>query len=120
MRVLIVDDNEELRDFLALSLTEAAVEAVTAENSDDALLKIETDKFDVLIIDSVMAGNDGIALAQQIRATKAGKNVPILLMSSLSTALARRMATSVGCNQFLVKPFGAMQLLEQVRNLGKG
>lgn len=120
MRVLIVDDNEELREFLALSLTEAAVEAITAENPEDALLKIENDKFDVLIIDSVMTGNDGIALTQQIRATKAGKTVPILLMSSLSTALARRMATSVGCNEFLVKPFGPMQFLEQVRNLSKG
>ena len=120
MRVLIVDDNEELREFLALSLTEAAFEAVMAEGPEDALQKIESDKFDVLIIDSVMGGNDGIALTQQIRATKAGKTVPILLMSSLSTALARRMATSVGCNEFLVKPFGTMQFLEQVRALGKG
>ncbi len=119
MRVLIVDDNEELREFLALSLTESSVDVVIAEDSDDAMRKIESDKFDVLVIDSVMEGGDGIALTQQIRATRAGKNVPILLMSSLSTALARRMATSVGCNEFLVKPFSTMQFVEQVRMLSR-
>jgi DNA-binding response OmpR family regulator len=117
MRVLIIDDNEELREFLALSLTEAAIEAVVANDPEDALRKIENEKFDVLIIDSVMEGGDGIELTQQIRATRAGKNVPILLMSSMSTALARRMAKSVGCNEFLVKPFGTLQFVEQVRTL---
>ncbi len=80
MRVLIVDDNEELREFLALSLVEASVEVVEAANAEDALRKIDTEKFDALIIDSVMEGGDGIELTQQIRATRNGKNVPILLM----------------------------------------
>ena len=119
MRVLIVDDNEELREFLALSLTENSIESVIADGIEDAMRKIETDKFDVLIIDSVMEGGDGIELTQQIRATRAGKTVPILLMSSLSTALARRMAKSVGCTEFLVKPFGQMQFVEQVRVLAR-
>ncbi len=117
MRVLIVDDNEELRGFLALSLTEAGIDAVMAENSEDALQKIEAEKFEAMLIDSVMDDADGIDLAQKIRATRNGRNMPILLMSTISTALARRMAKSAGCNEFLVKPFGQQQLIEQVRSL---
>jgi len=117
MRVLIVDDNEELRGFLALSLTEAGIDAVAAENSEDALGKVDAEKFDALLIDSVMDDADGIELAQKIRATRNGRSVPILMMSSISTALARRMAKSAGCNEFLVKPFGQQQLIEQVRTL---
>src|SRR5436190_221649 len=112
MRVLIVDDNEELRGFLVLSLTEAGVEAVAARDADDALRQVEAEKFDVLIIDSVMGAQDGITLAQQVRATKNGRTVPIILMSSVSTALARRIAKDVGCNEFLVKPFGQMQFID--------
>ncbi|MBV9469316.1 MAG: response regulator, partial [Abitibacteriaceae bacterium] len=63
MRVLIVDDNEELRGFLALCLTEAALEVVEARDAADALHKVEAEKFDALVIDSIMDdGEDGITL----------------------------------------------------------
>jgi len=119
MRVLIVDDNEELRDFLALCLIEAAIDAVAARDPADALLKIATGEFDVLVIDSIMEHSDGIELVEQIRASKSGRKIPILMMSTISTALARRMATGAGCNEFLVKPFGQAQFIEQIKNLGQ-
>jgi DNA-binding response OmpR family regulator len=117
MRVLLVDDNEELRDFLALSLTEAAVEVVVAQDPADALKKVEGERFDGIIIDFVMDNADGIALAGQMRGLKTARNVPILLMSAISTALARRMAKDAGCTEFLVKPFGQMQFVDQVKSL---
>jgi two-component system chemotaxis response regulator CheY len=119
MRVLLVDDNEELREFLALCLTEASVEVVEAPDAPTALKRAEAEKFDAFVIDSVMSGGDGLSLVTELRASKNGRNVPVLLMSSISTSLARRMAQSVGCNEFLVKPFGQMQFLEQVRALEK-
>lgn len=117
MRVLLVDDNEELRDFLALSLTESAVEVATADSPEDAVRKVEAERFDGIIIDFVMDNGDGVALTQQLRSMKNARNVPILLMSTISTALARRMAKDAGCNEFLVKPFGQMQFIEQVKGL---
>lgn len=117
MRVLLVDDNEELRGFLALSLTEAGLDVVAVETTADALRKNDDEKFDALVIDSALGESDGIELTQQIRASKNGRNVPILLMSTMSTALARRMASSAGCTEFMVKPFGQLQFVEQVRNL---
>ena len=117
MRVLIIDDNLELRDFLALSLAEVAIEAVVAQSPEDALQKVETGEFDAVLLDSVMDGHDGFALAQRIRATRRGRALPLMIMSSISTALARRMAESVGCNQFLVKPFGLAQFIESVKSL---
>ena len=120
MNILLVDDNEELREFLALCLSEAGVEATTASASDEALGKSDAARFDVIVIDSVLGREDGLDLVAKIRASKNGKTTPILLMSTISTSLARRMATSVGCNDFLVKPFGQTQFIEQVRALGRG
>lgn len=119
MRVLLVDDNEELREFLALCLTEASVEVVEAPNAAAAVQRAEGEKFDAYVIDSVMDDGDGLTLVGELRALKTGRNVPILLMSSISTSLARRMAQSAGCNEFLVKPFGQMQFIEQVKALEK-
>jgi len=102
---------------LALCLTEAEVDAVSARDADDALRQIESEKFDALVVDSIMENSDGLALVEQIRKIKNGRSVPIIMMSTISTALARRMATSAGCSEFLVKPFGQMQFIEQVKNL---
>ena len=119
MRVLIVDDNEELREFMALCLTEAAIDAESVGTVEEALAAVETGRFDALAVDSVLGEADGIALVQEIRATRAGKKIPIIVMSTISTALARRMAQSAGGNEFLVKPFGQMQLIEQLKTLAR-
>ena len=118
MRILLVDDNEELREFLVLTLTESDVDVVATGDPAIALERIETEKFDGLVIDSVLeGGTDGLTLVGQIRSLKNGRSVPVLLMSSISTSLARRMAQSAGCKEFLVKPFGQMQFVEQVKGL---
>lgn len=117
MKVLLVDDNEEVSGLLRLSLTEASIETVAVRDGADALKQVQENDFDALVIDSVLTSDDSIALVQKIRAHKNGKKVPILMMSTIGTALARRMATSAGCDAFLSKPFGMMQLVEQLRTL---
>ena len=119
MKVLLVDDNEELRGFLARSLTESSIEVESVGESARALALAEGGKYDAYIVDSLLGEADGLSLVSQLRASKNGQKVPILVMSNLGTALARRMASDVGCDDFLVKPFGSGQFLEQVRALEK-
>ena len=117
MKVLIVDDNEELLQFFLLSLNESGVESVGAKSEEEALEQVAKEKFDGIIIDATLGDSDGIGCAQHIREVKNGRGVPLLIMSSFSTPLARRMAKSVGCDDLLVKPFGVGQLIERVKTL---
>lgn len=117
MKVLIVDDNEELLQFFLLSLFEVGVEAVGATSAQEALEQVEKERFDGIVVDATLGDSDGIGCAQRIHETKSGRNVPLLIMSSFSTPLARRMAKSVGCDDLLVKPFGAAQFVERVKTL---
>jgi two-component system response regulator MprA len=119
MKILLVDDNEELREFMAHSLSEAGIEAVTAANASEALIKAAADRFDVLVVDSFLGEDDGLDLVARLVASKSGKNTPILLMSTISTALARRIASAAGCSEFLVKPFGLTQFAELVRSMAR-
>ena len=119
MKVLLVDDNEELREFLAQCLAESSIEFEVAADGQRALSLAESGKFDAYLIDSLLGENDGLSLIAQLRASKNGQKVPILVMSNLGTGLARRMAKEVGCDEFLVKPFGPGQFIEQVRALEK-
>ena len=111
-----MDDNEELREFLAATLQENTVDAVPAGTAAEALQHAASERFDGFIVDSVMGDTDGIALIQELRNTKNGRGLPAILMSDISTALARRMAQSANC-QFLAKPFGPTQFVELVRAL---
>jgi len=120
MKILLVDDNEELREFLAQSLREVDVETVTAKDVSGALAAAAAAKFDVFVVDAFLGADDGLQLATQLGApVKGAKGTPVVLMSPLSTALARRMASAAGCSEFLVKPFGLTQLAEVVKNLGR-
>ena len=119
MKVLLVDDNEELREFLVQCLTESSVEVKAVGDGVRALAQAENEKFDVYVIDSLLGEADGLALVSQLRASKSGQKVPVLVMSNLGTSLARRMAKDAGCDEFLVKPFGPGQFIEQVRALEK-
>lgn len=119
MKVLLVDDNEELREFLVQCLTESSIEATAVSDGARALALAENQKFDVYAIDSLLGEADGLSLVAQLRASKAGQKVPILVMSNLGTSLARRMAKDVGCDEFLTKPFGPGQFIETLRTLEK-
>ncbi|MDQ3813836.1 MAG: response regulator [Armatimonadota bacterium] len=110
-----MEDNTELRGFLALSLTEAVIDNDVAVDTADALRKIEAEKYDVVVIDSILGNDDGFSLAQRIRGTKNGRNVPIIIMSSIATPLARRMAKDVGCDELLVKPFSVGQFIQRIK-----
>ena len=118
MKILLVDDNDELREFLAQSLREIDIETVTAGDVAAALSLAGADKFDAFVVDSFLGEDDGLQLASQLAAPAKGtKGAPVLLMSTISTALARRMASAAGCTEFLVKPFGLTQFAETVRGL---
>ena len=119
MKVLLVDDNEELREFLVQCLTESAVEVEAVADATRALARAEAGKFDAYIIDSLLGEIDGLSLVTQLRASRGGQKMPILIMSNLGTSLARRMAKEVGGDEFLVKPFGPGQFIEQVRAMEK-
>ena len=119
MKVLLVDDNEELREFLMQCLNESSIEVVGLSDGARALALAENHKFDAYIIDSLLGEADGLLLVAQLRASKTGQKTPILILSNLGTALARRMAKDVGCDEFLLKPFGPGQFVEQVRALEK-
>ena len=117
MRVLLVEDNEELREFFVASLKEAAIDAEVAPGVDKIVERVENGSFDLLVIDSVLGGGDGIGLTQQIRAGTKGANVPIILTSAIGTGLARRMAMNAGCTEFLIKPFGVGTFINLIRKL---
>ncbi|MEZ4432233.1 MAG: sigma-54 dependent transcriptional regulator [bacterium] len=112
-RVLVVDDEDELRYALALNLGREGFEVIGVPDGRAALVKLEAEPFDAILCDLVMPGLDGLGLLDALRARKS--DVPVVLMSAhadVDTALA---ALAKGATDYLQKPFRADEVRFRLR-----
>lgn len=111
-RILIVDDESNIRDLLQEILSEEGYEVVTAENAESARLKYATQQFDLVLLDIWMPGTDGITLLREWSA--AGDLVPVVIMSGHGTVDTAVEATRLGAVDFMEKPVSLAKLLRTV------
>lgn len=117
-RVCLVDDDILVRDALALGLTDAGYEVLTAPGAAAGLDLVKRQTFDALVTDINMPGTDGVQLISQARA--AFPNLPIIAISGATEVEGRSLgdaAVHLGASASLVKPFRARQLAEVLDRL---
>jgi signal transduction histidine kinase/CheY-like chemotaxis protein len=113
-RVLVADDNPDMRDYVARILgSEARVTAVAG--GVEALAQLEAKPFDVLVCDVMMPEFDGLELTRRLKASARHRHLPILLLTALAGADAAAAGLDAGADDYLVKPFGAAELRSRVR-----
>lgn len=113
--ILIVDDEPTARTLLRLILVRAAYTVVEATNGYEALDKLKETAVDLVLLDVMMPGIDGIEVCTKIRAAEKTAVVPILLLSAKTDALSIRRGLSAGANLYLTKPISPDALLTHVR-----
>lgn len=109
--VLIVDDSATMRQMVSLTLREAKFEVLEAENGQDALKKVQSQKFDLILTDLNMPVMDGINFIRNARALAATKYVPILMLTTESQAEKKSEGKAAGATGWIVKPFDPPKLL---------
>lgn len=119
-KVLVVDDEEDARELMALLLTRHGANVTTASTAQDALIALEREAYEFIISDIGLPGMDGLALIQRVRAhvdTKVATVRAIALTAFASTKDGER-ALSAGFDLFLTKPADAKSVLGAVKTLG--
>lgn len=114
MRVLIVDDDPPSLKMTAFLLSEEGYHVITADNGLDALRLVEEQVPDLLILDVMMPGLDGLQVTQRVRRTL---NVPIIILSAKGETADRIHGLDVGADDYLPKPFEPAELLARVRSV---
>jgi len=112
-RVLLADDNADMRDYVGRLLSEH-YHVVTAVNGEDALEKMIQLRPDLLLSDVMMPKLDGFSLLKKIRNHPDIKNIPVILLSARAGEEAKLEGLDVGADDYLVKPFSAKELLARV------
>jgi two-component system chemotaxis response regulator CheY len=110
-RVLIVDDSPTMRQMVSFTLREANFDVLEAENGQDALQKVEGQKFDLILTDLNMPIMDGITFIRNARGLAGTKYVPILMLTTESQAEKKSEGKAAGATGWIVKPFDPPKLL---------
>ncbi len=111
-RVLVVDDEENVTHLVSSALRFDGFETMTAESGTAALTKIVEYDPDLVVLDVMMPGRDGLGVLQDLRA--AGSQVPVIFLTARDTAGDRVSGLRAGADDYVVKPFSIEELLARV------
>lgn len=113
--LLVVDDDERLRQLLSRFLSENGFLVTTAETAADARAVLHSLQYDLLIVDVMMPGEDGLSLTRGLKAEDA--HTPVLLLTALGEVDARIAGLEAGADDYLPKPFEPRELLLRVHSI---
>jgi len=116
IHILIIDDDEKIRDLLKQYLKNNNFFVSTAINASDAEEKLKIVKFDLAIIDIMMPGKDGLQLTKEIREKI---DLPIILLTAKGEPEDRVRGLELGAEDYLPKPFEPKELLLRIKNVIK-
>lgn len=111
-KILVVDDDQRLRDLLRRYLAEQGFNVFLAENAT-AMTKLWTrERFDLLVLDLMLPGEDGLAICRKLRGT--GDTTPIIMLTARGDEVDRIIGLELGADDYLPKPFNPRELVARI------
>ncbi|WP_261842635.1 response regulator [Aliamphritea ceti] len=117
MRILVLEDDSELGNWIQTGLTDAGHVVDWLEDGRHALAAATTQEYDVVLLDRMTPGLDGLSVLKAMRAAK--NNVPVLILSALGDVECRVQGLDAGSDDYLAKPFAFTELLARINALGR-
>jgi two-component system, OmpR family, response regulator len=115
MRILVVEDDRKTAEFVSKALKAEGYAVDVLKNGDDALTAIATTPFDVVVLDIMLPGRDGLSVVRQLRSRN--NQTPVLLLSARGAVNERVEGLDAGADDYLAKPFALEELVARVRSL---
>lgn len=113
-RILVVDDDQEIRELLDEYLTKAGYTVILASEGEEMKQRLLEGEPDLILLDVMMPGDDGFTLCQQIRKES---NVPIMMLTAVSDETDQIVGLEIGADDYVAKPFSPRQLTARIKAL---
>jgi DNA-binding response OmpR family regulator len=113
--ILIIDDDPAIREILAILLEAEGYVVEEAEDADSGLARLARDGIDLVIVDMMLPGVDGLEFCRAVRGRSATADVPIVVVTASIDRSAREAALAAGADDFVAKPVDAAELYNRVR-----
>lgn len=112
VKILVVEDDRDLNRYAAMSLRNNGYDVTAAYDGEEALLKLEESKFDLILTDIMMPKMDGFDLAESIRLTD--KSTPIIFMTAKDDKSSKMLGYTIGIDDYVTKPFDMDVLIMKI------
>lgn len=111
-RILVVEDEQSIRTIVEYALRDAGFSVVTAARGDDALEIVGRDQIDLVVLDLMLPGLDGLEVCKRIRRER---SMPIIMLSARGEELDKVLGLELGADDYVTKPFSPRELVSRVR-----
>ncbi len=115
MRILIVEDEKKIANFIQRGLKEEKYAVDVAPDGEQALYLTDVNEYDLMILDIMLPGKDGISVCRELRKRK--QDTPILILTARDAVKDKVMGLDAGADDYLTKPFAFEEFLARVRSL---
>jgi len=116
-KILVVEDDPEIRRIITIALTQNGMEVVAAEDGEEGLQKAVTEKPDAILLDIILPKMDGLTLCEKLKATRTTARIPIGFLTAQTESEFYKKAEELGSVLFIPKPFSPKQLIVFVQLL---
>jgi two-component system alkaline phosphatase synthesis response regulator PhoP len=116
-RVLVVEDEPNIRELIVLHLGLEGLQVVTAKDGEEAIRQVRSQPFDLCVLDLMLPKVDGLAVCRAIRRDPANADAPILMLTARREEADKVLGLESGADDYLTKPFGVRELVARVRAL---
>jgi len=113
-RALIVEDEPSIREIVRLHLSLAAFDTEEVADGHAALDRLRTDRFDLVVLDVMLPGVDGVSLCRALRAGGPNQRAAVLMLTARDTELDKVIGLESGADDYLTKPFGIREFMARV------
>jgi len=116
-KILVVDDEAVLVETIAYNLEQAGYRVVTASDGNSALEAARSEDPDLILLDIMLPGMDGLEVCRQLRRESVTATTPIVMLTAKSDEIDKVVGLEVGADDYVTKPFGRRELLARIRAL---
>ncbi|MCH2095812.1 MAG: phosphate regulon transcriptional regulator PhoB [Rhodobacteraceae bacterium] len=113
--VLVVEDEQAQREVLRYNLEAEGFRVVTAENGEEALIKVDEESPDIIVLDWMLPNLSGIEVCRQLKTRTKTRAVPVIMLSARSEEVDRVRGLETGADDYVVKPYSVIEMMARVR-----
>ena len=115
--ILVVDDENDILEMTSILLEDSGYEVLTASNGETAIEMVQNNIIDLIILDAVMPGMNGLDVCRTLKRKLQTRSIPIIIFSALGTGLDMMLENRDKADAYITKPFTRRVLLEKVSEL---
>jgi Response regulators consisting of a CheY-like receiver domain and a winged-helix DNA-binding domain len=114
-KIMVIEDDDSIREMIVYALSTAGLYGVGIADGDSGLKLLEEQSPDLILLDIMLPGIDGITILKKLKQSKRYKKIPIIMLTAKSSEVDRIKGLDLGADDYITKPFSVMEVISRVK-----